>query len=438
MNETACIAVVDDDAALRLVLRGLLKQAGYAVELFDSANAFLSERYRNHISLIISDLRMPGINGLEFLKVMQERDPDLPVIMISAHGTIQSAVDAMKLGAEDFVQKPFDRDDLLRIVKKALAKRAHADEQVPHGITTKKFIGESASFQALRTQIHKVATSKMSVLILGESGSGKELVAEEVHRRSGRKGPLISINCAALPKGTIESELFGHAKGAFSGANTARPGRFRLADGGSIFLDEIGELDLSVQPKLLRVLQEGQVQAVGENHPRAVDVRVIAATHRDLTAMVEDRTFREDLFFRLNVLPLQIPPLRERLDDIPPLVDHFLHEIASERLMSPEVIAWMKAQPWKGNVRELENAVERLALLSDGKEISISDVHRLFPNHQEASDGAMIVERREEAERKALLEALNQAGNNRTQAARILGVSRRTLYNKIAALGLIV
>jgi DNA-binding NtrC family response regulator len=439
------ILVVDDDDALRLVLVGLLKQAGYAARAVPSAEKALEEVGKTPIDLVVTDVRMPGMDGIALLGVLSKNVPDLPVIVLSAHGTVPMAVEAMKQGAKEFMLKPFDREEVIATIDRTLrasAARASAPPPVP---TASRLVGQSARMQGLRELIGRGARSNATVLLRGESGCGKEVAAREIHDQSARKnGPFVAVHCGALPETLLESELFGYEKGAFTGAMKRKPGRVELAEGGTLFLDEIGDVSLPVQVKLLRLLQEREFTTLGGTTAQKADVRFVAATHRDLEAMVKSGDFREDLFYRLNVVPIWIPPLRERAGDIAELAARFCADAAARNgvkvpRLCEDAILSLTSRPWNGNVRELQSCVERLVVFADGGDIHAPDVERDAQRSRplgEAAAATSLGERREEAERRAVQEALSRAGGNRTLAARLLGVSRRTLYNKLAELGI--
>jgi len=451
------VLVVDDDRAVGMVLEALLRQAGYAARHVLSGADALAALASRRIDVVISDVRLPGMDGMELLAEVKKRLPGVPVLLLTAHGTVPLAVEAMRAGAADFLQKPFDRDEVLFAVGKA-AKSAEPELARPpeHAISIEAgvVIGTSPAMRDAMDKLKKAASSSATVLLTGESGTGKEVAARELHRLSPRATqPFVAVHCGALPENLLESELFGHERGAFTGAIQKKPGRFSLADGGTILLDEIGDVPLSMQVKLLRVLQEREVQPLGASRAEKVDVRVVAATHRDLSAMVQDRTFREDLFFRLAVIPIRIPSLAERYVDIPALVSRFLrtHAAANGRpslRMSPDAIEAMAAASWPGNVRELQNVIERLVVFADGDELGAAEVNAQLsarpdaarssttPSTPAPASAATLGRAREGAERDAVKGALSRAGGNRTQAARLLGVSRRTLYNKLAELDL--
>ena len=446
------VLVVDDDVAVGKVLGALLTQAGLRVHLTTGGAQALQVLARQPIDVVVSDVRMPGMDGLQLLAEVQRGWPELPVLLLTAHGTVPLAVEAMRAGAADFVLKPFDRDELLFSVRKALA-RAEAAARAPEPARAGAFVSRSPAMAGVQALLARAASSQATVLLRGESGTGKELAAQAVHEGSARKaGPLVKLHCAALPESLLESELFGHEKGAFTGAVQRKPGRVELAHGGTLFLDEIGELPPSVQVKLLRVLQERTFERLGGTQTQSVDVRFVAATHRPLEEMVQRGEFREDLFYRLNVVPVWLPPLRERPEDIAPLAGHFLtlHAKANGRppfTLAPDALALLEAQPWPGNVRQLQNFVERLVVLSDGPTLTAADLTRELsrqpgfaqapaPKSPAEPGSSSLDAQRRETERAALEDALRRAGNNRTLAARLLGVSRRTLYNKLEEHGL--
>ncbi|HEY2365866.1 MAG TPA: sigma-54 dependent transcriptional regulator [Polyangiaceae bacterium] len=440
------ILVVDDDDALRLVLVGLLKQAGYAARAVPSAEKALEEVGKSPIDLVVSDVRMPGMDGMALLAALGKSVPDLPVIMLSAHGTVPMAVEAMKQGAKEFMLKPFDREEVIATIERTLRACGERTSAPPPLPTASRLVGQSERMRELRELITRAAKSNATVLLRGESGCGKEVAAREIHEQSARKsGPFVPVHCGAIPETLLESELFGYEKGAFTGATKRKPGRVELAEGGTLFLDEIGDVTLAVQVKLLRLVQEREITTLGGTVPQKVDVRFVAATHRDLEAMVKSGDFREDLFYRLNVVPIWIPPLRERAGDIAELAERFTADAASRNgvkmpKLGEDAVLSLAARPWNGNVRELQSCVERLVVFADGGAIHAADVERdsarSRPLGSEPVSATSLGERREEAERRAVQEALTRAGGNRTLAARLLGVSRRTLYNKLAELGI--
>jgi two-component system, NtrC family, response regulator AtoC len=437
------ILVVDDDPALRTVLVGLFTQAGYSAHAVSSAKAAIDHVAKQHVDLVVTDLRMPEMDGMALLAELAASAPEIAVIMISAHATVPLAVEAMKAGAKEFFIKPFDRDEVISTVERVL--EAHVRGL---GVPALPLLDDegavSESMREARDLMTRAARSSATVLLRGESGTGKEVAARRIHAESARRaGPFVAVHCAALPASLLESELFGYEKGAFTGAAKRKPGRVELAAGGTVLLDEIGDVGPEVQVKLLRLLQEKEFQRVGGTRPERVDVRFIAATHRDLETMVSRGEFREDFFYRLNVLPIWLPPLRERRDTIPALAAQFCAAAALDNgrpaMLSPDALALLREREWSGNVRELRSFVERLVVFSDGAVLSAADVRREVsrgPRRAGTGDTAPLTIQRGEAERQAISEALDRAHGNRSTAARLLGVSRRTLYNKLSDLGL--
>jgi two-component system response regulator AtoC len=452
------VLLVDDDPAVAKVLGALLGQAGLTVHTARDGQEALALLGRKPIDVVVSDVRMPGMDGMQLLSEVSRSWPDVPVILLTAHGTVPLAVEAMKAGAADFALKPFDREEILFSVRKALV-RAQGDEAREPLRTPGPFIGRSRAMADVQALLAKAAAGTATVLVRGESGTGKELAAKAVHDGSPRKaGPFVKLHCAALPDTLLESELFGYEKGAFTGAATRKPGRVELAHGGTLFLDEIGDISPAVQVKLLRVIQERELERLGGTQTVKVDVRFVAATHQPLEELVKAGRFREDLFYRLNVVPVWLPPLRERPEDIEPLARHFLEVHAKTNGRPPftlteDGLAALQAQPWPGNVRQLQNFLERLVVLSDGEVVTGADVQRelarqpgLVPTvsaPQSAAPapagdaGRTLESQRKDTERQALVDALKRAGDNRTLAARLLGISRRTLYNKLEEYGLL-
>ena len=469
------ILIVDDEVEMRIAMSETLKHCGYPVELSHNAIDALKKYKENDYSMVITDMTMPKRSGLELLKDIKRLDSAKPVIMATAYATVETAVEAMKHGAFDYIKKPIDFDSFLFLVERALAFKGHTGSMVPlEGEpkpvkgrvteTSKEIVTQNQEMLNLLDVTQNISKSKATVLIQSESGTGKELLAHYIHDHSERAGkPFVAVNCAALPDTLLESELFGYKKGAFTGANQDHRGKFEQAHTGTILLDEISEMALPLQAKLLRVLQEHEIDKVGGKEPVQVDVRVVATTNRGMLEMVESGKFREDLYFRLNVIPLALPALRERMDDLPVLVEHFLdkHSRLNKRerpTVSPETMAILRDYRWRGNVRELENVVERALLLCDGKEIK---PHNLLMHSQmgkqsinqdlaratasqptsesaeeipESKDSALGIEvgmSMKEAEKKLIFETLRETGGNRTKAAKILGISIRTLRNKL-------
>jgi two-component system response regulator HydG len=438
--------VVDDDEGVRFTLTRILRRAHFEVADVASGEVALESLAADPFHLVITDLRMPGMDGLELLRRIQAAPSPPRVIMITAHGSERHAVEAMKLGAYDYFHKPFEMDELLAVVERAVESvRLTVENERLNAVLTlsRSMVFESQSMTRLAVLVHRVAPRDTTVLITGESGTGKERVAEAIVRGSQRaKKPFVRFNCAALTPELAEAELFGHAKGAFTGAQRERPGMFREADGGTLLLDEVGELDPRTQGGLLRVLQQGEVRPVGEDRPVPVDVRILAATNRDLAAMVAAGSFREDLLFRLKVVELRVPPLRERPEDIPILTRYFLERYADRFGTGPlhvtgELGERLLAYEWPGNVRELENAIESLVALSFDGELDLSQlpgtVGRLSapPARQ-----ATLKERVNACEKGLIVAALEACRGNRSEAARSLGISRTTLHDKLKKYGL--
>ena len=432
-NGARCIAIVDDEQFQRELLDAALRLAGYDTLLCGSGIEAIE--MAAHCDLMILDVRMPGMSGIETLGHIKKERPFLPVILLTAFIDVRDAVTAIKAGALDYLEKPIDIDELVAVVDDALGPTEYpayleTDFDIPSYIVT-----ESVSMRRILEQASRVADSTVTVLLLGESGTGKEVVARFIHDSSDRRGPLVRVDCGALPENLVESELFGHEKGAFTSADAQRIGQFEAADGGTVFLDEIGELPLSVQPKFLNVLETGTFRRVGGSREFHTNVRVIAATNRDLENEVKHGKFREDLYYRLNVFPLHIPPLRERPDDILPLAYHILQ---NRRLrLAPSAERLLRAYNWPGNVRELRNAMERAAVLARG---SLILPHDLPPQLQTESPtpptGGVLVGNMEEIQRRAILEALKKTNGNKTQAAALLGISRRNFIYKLRDYGL--
>ncbi|MBI4390789.1 MAG: sigma-54-dependent Fis family transcriptional regulator [candidate division NC10 bacterium] len=444
------ILVVDDEAPQRELLAGFLAKQGYEVVPVASGNEALARLQRETFDLILTDHRMPQMSGLDLLKAAREVNPELPVVVMTAYGSVEQAVAAMKAGAYDYLGKPIDLDDLLHRIGKVrerqqlLAEVRALRQDLRGRYRLEGIIAESGAMQEVLGVVRRVAPSTATVLIQGESGTGKELVARALHAQSPRaSGPFVAVNCAALPETLLESELFGHEKGAFTGASERRLGRFEAAEGGSIFLDEIGDLSPGLQVKLLRVLQERRVERVGANRPIPVDVRVIAATKVDLERAIREQRFREDLYYRLNVVTVTLPPLRRRREDLPPLLDHFLKRFAQAnakdiRGFTREARDALMKYDYPGNVRELENIVERAVLLSRGEVIGLADLPLAVQEGAGAAGAppASLPALLEQVEREKILEALRDAGGIQTRAAERLGISERALRYKLKKYGL--
>lgn len=444
------VLVIDDEPAHRLMVRVVLGDAGFRVLEADNGATGLNILRIKSVDVVLLDMRMPGMSGLEVLQRLREGGTFPPVIMLTAFGNVGSAVEAMKTGAFDYLSKPADNDELLAVVQKAAEhaslRRENRELKKQIGrMRETRIIGDSPDMRAVVELIEQVGPSEANVLILGESGTGKELVAQMLHEHSHRKnGPLVKVNCAALPENLLESELFGYVKGAFTGAAQDKPGRFQLAEGGTLFLDEIGELPLTLQAKILRALQERVVEPLGGIAPVSVDVRFIAATNRRLPDMIEKGTFREDLYYRLNVLEIRIPPLRERLEDIPLLADYLLRKLGQKnskplRSVSREFLDALMRHEWKGNVRELENVLERSLILCRDDILDVRDLpdHLRAPAESAASSSSALKESPlEAAERNALEDTLRKCGGHRERTAKALGISRRTLQYRLKKYGL--
>ena len=444
MTRKRHIVVVDDEANIGRSLRLILEGEGYRVTVFDSIAAFSADR-NGAADVYLLDVRLPDGNGIDLLRSMRQSDDRAMVVMISGHGTVADAVQATKIGAFDFLEKPLARDRVLLVVKNALewADLQRENQRFRELVgDAPKMIGSSAAFQHAVQQATQVARSDVTVLLLGESGTGKELLAAHIHRESPfASGPFVKVNCAAIPTELIESELFGHEKGAFTGAATLRRGKFELADGGTIFLDEVGDLHESSQAKLLRILQDGELQRVGGEQTIKVSARVISATNRRLDDLVSDGKFREDLYYRLSVVPIRVPSLRERVQDIAELVPYFLSEFCARnnfrpRMIEPDAVALLERYAWPGNVRELKNVVERMAILTPGERITADAIPLEVRSAQTPRVAAGLQEVRDSAERDRIRQALDQTDWNVSAAARLLDTERTALHKRIRTLGL--
>src|SRR5499425_1988835 len=459
MAEPATLLVADDDPGLRESLERTLTREGYRVVLASDGRAALERVQAGGVDLIVTDLRMPGLTGLELLRAAKAIMPDVDVILLTAFGTVEEAVKAMKDGAYDFLTKPFRREQLIKLVDKALERRDLIEQnkelkkQLEDIRAKGQMIGSSPAYRRMLSLVEQVADSSATILIQGESGAGKELVARTIHERSGRRaGPFVAVNCAALPENLLESELFGYEKGAFTGAAGRKEGRFELASGGTLFLDEVADLSLVTQPKILRVLQEGEFERLGGTRTIQVDVRIVAATNQDLAEMVKDKRFREDLYYRLNVITVRVPPLREHPEDIRLLAQHYLRIYSAKNGrklegFSNEAVARLESYAWPGNVRELENLVERAVVLARA---GVIEAGNLPPNVTERAvtftrpepssatgaspDGIFTIRMGttlDEIEHRVLEETLRFAKGNRTVTAKLLGVDPKTIYRKL-------
>lgn len=447
----ALILIVDDDRNICKVLKGLLENGGFHVLTAYDADTAIAIIDEQDLDLIITDLKMPGKSGMALLTLSKEKKPAVPVIMITAYGNIEAAVIAIKQGAYDFITKPFDEHELLNVVKKALAESqknkellsAYFDEG-SHFLP--EIIGKTPFIEQVLQTVRKIAPTDSTVLITGETGVGKELIAQAIHLASHRHDQsFVKINCVAIPETLLESELFGYEKGAFTGAVINKPGRFEIAHKGTIFLDEIGEMSLHLQAKLLSVLQDKAFERVGGVKTIKVDVRIIAATNKDLQSAMKAGTFRSDLFYRLHVVPIHIPPLRERKDDLITLTDYFLKKFTAKyrkqiTSITPEVIASFIQYDWPGNIRELENVLERIILMSENDTLSLDQVPAEIRVTEPMNETSTLKEKVDSlshtTEKQLIIDALNKTNQNRTKAAELLGISRRTLQKKIKEYGL--
>lgn len=445
----AKILVIDDDASLRRVLEYNLQEEGYDVFAAASGEAGLELFAAEGAALVITDVKMPGIDGLQVLKEIKARAPETLVLVITAFGAVDMAVEAMKLGAYDYITKPFNRDELRLTVRKALqftglaAENRRLKDELAERRDYRTIVGTSREMEQVFAVVGKVAATEAAVLITGESGTGKELVARAIHAQSARRaGPFVAINCAAIPRDLLESELFGHLKGAFTGAVKDKTGKFQLAEGGTLFLDEVGDLPVELQPKLLRALQEKEVEPVGGTRPYRLDARVVAATNVDIEAAIAAGTFREDLYYRLAVIPIALPPLRRRRDDIPLLLRYFCAKHGSEQVVfDRDALALLTAYGWPGNVRELENTVERLLIMRNGDIITAAELPEKIrlggvagsPVVRLPDDGYPL----EQLEQEVVTEALERNGWNQTAAARFLRIPRHTLIYRMEKYGIV-
>jgi DNA-binding NtrC family response regulator len=443
------ILIIDDEPKMCKVLRFALEPDGFAVTTAENAEAGLELFSKTSFDLVITDLKMPGKDGLHVLGTVKKLRPETEVIMMTAYATAQNAVEAMKKGAYDYIIKPFEMDELKLKVRHIMEKRklleenVHLKKELKNRYALKNMVGKSGVMQEVYKLVEKVAHADATVLIRGESGTGKELVAQAIHHLSPRAGePFIAVNCAALPDNLLESELFGHEKGAFTGADKMKPGRFELAAAGTIFLDEIGDISPSTQIKLLRVLQNRTIERLGGIKTMDVKARTICATNRHLEQALKDRSFREDLYYRINVFPITLPPLRDHKEDIPDLAEHFLKKFSGENgAIDGKALNLLMKYHWPGNVRELENTIERALILSGKGEIREQDI----PPHirsatPPASTGAVELPKDgislEDVEKNLIREAINRAGGNKSKAAKLLGITRRKLYSMMERLGL--
>jgi len=445
MSETCPpVYVVDDDVAVRESVASLIRSAGLRVQTFKSAQEFLVRPRAEVPSCLVLDVKLPGLSGLDLQQELAKADLQIPIIFLTGHGDIPMSVRAMKSGAFEFFTKPFDDEALLAAIRQAIARYQVPNRGKKGALhSPETIVGSSAALKAVLNRVASVAPTESTVLILGETGTGKELVAHAIHARSQRSSrPVVSVNCAAIQPSLIASELFGHEKGAFTGALQQRRGRFELAEGGTIFLDEVGDLPAETQIALLRVLQEREFERVGGNQSIRADVRVIAATNRDLQAGIAAGTFRSDLFYRLNVFPIEVPPLRERREDIPPLIDHFIRLHADRagkkvRAVDEKVLEMLQTYSWPGNIRELQNVIERWVIVSDTEELSTDE--SWLPRDETAAAGATaplsLRDHVEAVERKLIGRTMTAVGGNQSEAARRLGLSRGSLIERLKKYG---
>jgi len=447
----ALILIVDDDRNLCRILKGQLEKAGFNALVTHDVDSALPVIREKDLDLIITDLKMPGKSGMDLLPLSREQKPATPIIMITAYGNIESAVAAIKQGAYDFITKPFEEDELLNVIKKALTESqknrellsAYFDHEA-HFVPG--FIGKTPAIHQILQTVQKIAPTDSTVLITGETGVGKEIIARALHIASRRRNhPFVKVNCAAIPENLLESELFGYEKGAFTGATTSKPGRFEIAHLGTLFLDEIGEIPVHLQAKLLTVLQDKAFERVGGVKTTKVDLRIVAATNMDLQAAVQSGKFRSDLFYRLNVVPIHIPALRERKDDLIPLVDYILKKFAAKyqkRItdVSVDVMAALSSYDWPGNIRELENVLERMVLMCETETLGPNQLPPEIKGSESASLTSSLKEKIDDlsrvTEKQMIIDTLNKTDQNRTKTAKLLGISRRTLQNKIKEYGL--
>ena len=446
------ILVVDDDESLRRITQLQLEEAGYQVLTAANGEQALRVIEEETPALVITDWKMPGLSGLDLLQKVHDSSPQTTVVMITAFGTVQTAVEAMRAGAYDYITKPIDYEALVMVVNRAMERQQLVEEVRNLRVTLDRkygfesIIGNSKVLLAVLDMASRVAQRDSTVLLRGETGTGKELLARAIHQNSRRKDkPFVTINCGAIPKDLLESELFGHVKGSFTGAMAQKPGKVEVANGGTLFLDEIGELPLELQVKLLRLIQQGEVEKVGSTAPITVDVRIVAATHRNLQSLIEDGAFREDLFYRLAVIPLELPPLRERAEDIPELVQSLFLKIKQKHglpnlKLPPRLVPYFCGYRWPGNVRELENVIERLTVLAVGDEIALHDLPDFLRNEKPSPEGIQLILPEqgislEAVEKELILKALQKFDWNQTKAAAFLDLSRRTLIYRMEKYG---
>lgn len=447
------ILIVDDEDTQRSILKGYLEKKGYRIYAASSGNEGIEVARKNLIDIILSDFKMPDKTGLEVLEEVKKINPEISFVIITAYGTVENAVKAMRLGAFDYISKPVDLDELELLIERIIENKNLKSEiqilknQLQEKFKIDSFISQSPKMEEVLSIASRAADSKATVLITGESGTGKEVLAKSIHYASSRKNnSFIAVNIPALPETLLESELFGHEKGAFTGAEKSKKGRFELADGGTIFLDEIGDIPLNLQVKLLRVLQEHKIERLGSIESLDIDVRIIAATHQNLEQKIKDGSFREDLYYRLNIVSLHIPPLRERREDIMPLIEHFVKKYCEENqkkdlTLSKEAIDLLIKYNFPGNVRELENIIERAVVLSRGNVITVNDLPNVVKGFKaekeiQADENLTLTQQVEELEKKLIYDALSKANGNQSQAGRMLGLTERNLRYKMQKYGI--
>ncbi len=449
-NSQGFVVVIDDDPQMRSLLIDHLELNHYTIKSFDDglgAMKFLlsNDPQASQVELVLTDIRMPEVDGLTVLRQLKPQRPDLPIIIMTAHASVETAVEGLRKGAFDYIIKPFKLSEISHAVERAInygrlqRQNKTLSSELKKNWTKKEIVGKSAAIQEIFDVIDRVAAAQSNILINGESGTGKEVVAKAIHNQSPRaKKPFIAINCTAIPETLLESELFGHAKGAFTGAHERKKGLFEEAEGGTLFLDEIGDLDMALQAKLLRVLQERKIKPVGDNHMKDINVRIIAATHKDLKKAIKEGNFREDLFFRLSVIPIVVPPLRYRQEDIPLLAQHFLNKysVINNKLVtgfSTDALQKLISMPWPGNVRELENLIERLVVFTRNSAIQASEIPNSDEKGHESFYGEATLDSPtlEDLEKRYIQTVFEKTGGRKEKAAQILGINRRTLYRKL-------
>ncbi|WML36062.1 sigma-54 dependent transcriptional regulator [Clostridium sp. OS1-26] len=432
-----CILIVDDEKNVTKLLDKVFKKEGYVTHTASSGKEALDILNEHYVDVVVTDIKMPGMNGIELLSEIKKIDSSINVILITAFATVETAIEALKMGAKDYIVKPFKLEDVLLSVNNVVGSNEKSDDD---NSTQDYFTSKSVKMDKVIDLIKQVADSKTTIMIYGETGTGKELAAKAIYSLSDRKDkPFIKVNCAAIPETLLESELFGYEKGAFTGATISKPGRFELADGGTIFLDEIGDITPLMQVKLLRVLQEKEFERLGGTKTIKVDVRIIAATNKDLSEMVKKEKFRQDLYYRLNVVPIKLPPLRERKEDIPLLAEYFLLKSSSisgksKKDMSQEAVERLMYYNWPGNIRELENVIERCVVIKHGELIGLEDLPEYIINYKEDKEERVSYKLNsavDTAERETILKTLKECNGNKTKASEVLGISRRSLHRKI-------